>query len=101
MATAFRGAVLLGCALASAAQGGGGEAAAARPTAGTLGRHVNPFIGSGGNAFVCGNTSPAAALPFAMVRLGPDTVARSGKRATNSSGYYYRDDRLLGFAIRA
>lgn len=33
-----------------------------------------------------------------MVRLGPDTIARSGKRATNSSGYYYHDDRILGFS---
>lgn len=98
MATAFRSAVLLWCVFASAAHGGNGESAAARPTAGTLGRRVNPFIGSGGNPYVCGNTSPAVALPFAMVRLGPDTVARSGRRATNSSGYYYHDDRILGFS---
>jgi putative alpha-1,2-mannosidase len=101
MATAFRIAVLLAWVLASAAHGGQGDSATARPTAGTLGRHVNPFIGSGGNPYVCGNISPAAALPFGMVRLGPDTVAESGRRATNTSGYYYGDNRILGLAIRA
>jgi predicted alpha-1,2-mannosidase len=98
MATAFRIAVLVAWVLASAAHGGPGDAATARPTAGTLGRRVNPFIGSGGNAYVCGNISPAATLPFGMVRLGPDTIAESGRRATNTSGYYYGDDRILGFS---
>jgi predicted alpha-1,2-mannosidase len=98
MATAFRIAVLLAWVLASAAHGGQGDSATARPTAGTLGRRVNPFIGSGGNPYVCGNISPAAALPFGMVRLGPDTVAESGRRATNTSGYYYGDNRILGFS---
>ena len=98
MATAFLIAVLLSCIFASAARGGYSEAATAGPTTGTLGRRVNPFIGTGGSPYVCGNVSPGAALPFAMVRLGPDTVARSGRRATNSSGYYYHDDRIVGFS---
>src|SRR6516165_3819453 len=98
MATAFRIALLLAWVLASAAQGEPGDAATARPTAGTLGRRLNPFIGSGGNPLVCGNVSPAAAVPFGMVRLGPDTAAEGGRRATNTSGYYYGDDRILGFS---
>jgi predicted alpha-1,2-mannosidase len=98
MARAFRIAVFLSCVFAAAARGVHGESARAGPAIGTLGRRVNLFIGTGGNPYVCGNTSPAAALPFAMVRLGPDTVARSGRRATNSSGYYYHDDRIVGFS---
>jgi predicted alpha-1,2-mannosidase len=96
MATAFPIAVLLSCVLASAATGSHNEPATVG--AGKLGRQVNLFIGTGGNPYVCGNVSPGAALPFAMVRLGPDTVARSGKRATNSSGYYFHDDRIVGFS---
>lgn len=97
MAAAFHSAALLLCVLASAGEGREAEPAP-RPEPGTLGRRVNPFIGSGGNPYVCGNVSPAASLPFAMVRVGPDTVAASGRRATNSSGYYYPDERLLGFS---
>lgn len=93
MATALRIAALLSGIFVIVAEG-----RAAQPAPGPLGRRVNPFIGSGGNPYVCGNVSPAASLPFAMVRLGPDTVSRSGRRATNSSGYYYHDDRILGFS---
>ncbi len=91
-------ALLVASVLASVVRGGPVDVAAARPTAGTLGRRVNPFIGSGGNPLVCGNISPAATLPFGMVRLGPDTVAANGRRATNTSGYYYGDERILGFS---
>ncbi len=84
-------AVLWSCVLTSVVHG-------APPTAGVLGRRVNPFIGTGGNAYVCGNVSPAATRPFGMVRLGPDTVARGGGRVANSSGYYYHDERVLGFS---
>ena len=74
------------------------SASPAIPSAGSLGRHVNPFIGTGGLFYLCGNESPAACVPFGMVRLGPDTVSNSGQRALNSSGYFYRDERLLGFS---
>ena len=65
---------------------------------GELGRYVNPFIGTGGISYLCGNTSPGATLPFGMVRLSPDTVSRFGKRATNYSGYYHADPYILGFS---
>jgi predicted alpha-1,2-mannosidase len=65
---------------------------------GELGRWVNPFIGTGGTYYLCGNEFPGACLPFGMVRLSPDTVSNVGARARNSSGYYYRDERLLGFS---
>ncbi len=63
-----------------------------------LGAKVNPFIGTGGLSYLCGNVFPGATLPFGMIRLSPDTVSKDGKRATNMSGYYYHDDRVLGFS---
>ena len=64
-----------------------------------LGRQVNPFIGTGGIPWVCGNNFPGAMVPFGMVRLGPETVSMLiQKRALNTSGYYYGDDQVLGFS---
>ena len=64
-----------------------------------LGRRVNPFIGTGGFPWVCGNNFPGAMVPFGMVRLGPETVSiQFHKRAVNTSGYYYGDDQVLGFS---
>jgi len=64
-----------------------------------LGRSVNPFIGTGGLPWVCGNNFPGAMVPLGMVRLGPETVSwLTGKRALNTSGYYYGDDHVLGFS---
>ena len=72
--------------------------ASAEPTPGELGRHVNPFIGTGGISYLSANLSPGAMLPFGMVRLGPDTIAKDGRKATNMSGYYYDDPRIVGFS---
>lgn len=69
---------------------------AVRP--GILGSDVNPFIGTGGVRYLCGNNFPGATVPFGMVRLSPDTVSLLGNRATNSSGYFYVDERILGFS---
>lgn len=64
-----------------------------------LGRSVNPFIGTGGIPWVCGNNFPGAMVPFGMVRLGPETCSMlTDTRALNTSGYYYGDNRLLGFS---
>lgn len=64
-----------------------------------LGRWVNPFIGTGGIPWVCGNNFPGAMVPFGMVRLGPETTSMLiRKRALNTSGYYYGDDQLIGFS---
>lgn len=65
---------------------------------GTAGREVNPFIGTGGLPYLCGNNFPGATVPFGMVRLSPDTVTGVGQKAVNSSGYYYHDPRILGFS---
>src|SRR5258708_3565956 len=65
---------------------------------GQLGRRVNPFIGTGGVYYLSGNLFPGATTPFGMVRLSPDTVSSTGRRARNTSGYYYRDERMVGFS---
>ncbi|MBI2827536.1 MAG: glycoside hydrolase family 92 protein [Planctomycetia bacterium] len=65
---------------------------------GDLGRWVNPFVGTGGITYLCGNNFPGATVPFGMVRLSPDTVSSTGRRAANTSGYYYGDERILGFS---
>ncbi len=66
---------------------------------GPFGRFVDPFIGTGGFPWVCANNFPGAMVPFGMVRLGPETASLLvGKRALNTSGYYFGDERLLGFS---
>lgn len=65
---------------------------------GTLGKEVNPFIGTGGLSHLCGNNFPGVTVPFGMVRISPDTITAQGRKATNSSGYFYSDPHILGFS---
>ena len=66
---------------------------------GGLGSNVNVFSGSGGWYYVCAHNGPAAMTPFGMVRLGPDTASMLlDKNGLNTSGYYYGDNKLLGFS---
>ena len=66
---------------------------------GALGSNVNVFSGSGGWFYVCAHNGPAAMTPFGMVRLGPDTACMLlDKNGLNTSGYYYGDNKLLGFS---
>ena len=90
--------VVLTLGLVVAAAGTACAAELAQPEPGELGRHVNPFIGTGGVVYLSGFVSPAASVPLGMVRLGPDTQDAGGKRANNSSGYYYGDPRIHGFS---
>lgn len=67
--------------------------------AGPLGASVDPFIGTGGVPWMCANNNPAACVPFGMVRLGPDTASLLvNQPALNYSGYYYGDNKILGFS---
>jgi predicted alpha-1,2-mannosidase len=92
--------VVSGCILLGAVR----ESCAAQPELttsvrpGELGRRVNPFVGTGGISYLCGNNFPGATVPFGMVRLSPDTVSSAGRKATNTSGYFYGDERILGFS---
>lgn len=66
---------------------------------GELGANVNVFSGSGGWFYVCAHNGPAAMTPFGMVRLGPDTACMIlDKNGLNTSGYYYGDNKTLGFS---
>ncbi len=66
---------------------------------GKLGRSVSPFIGTGGYFWVCANNFPGASLPFGVARLSPDTESSVfRKKALNTSGYYFPDDRIMGFS---
>lgn len=63
-------------------------------------QYVNPFIGTGGIPWASGMLSPAATVPFGLVRLGPDTSSINGLYLfkTNTSGYYYEHRHILGFS---
>lgn len=69
---------------------------------GPLGQYVNTFIGTGGYPWVCGHNFPGAASPFSVMRLSPDTDGfigvLTGEKALNTSGYYYGDNRIIGFS---
>ncbi|MCK5862901.1 MAG: GH92 family glycosyl hydrolase [Candidatus Hydrogenedentes bacterium] len=66
---------------------------------GLFGRHVNPFIGTGGVPWLCAHNTPAASAPFGMARPGPDTASLFINRAAlNFSGYYYADNKIIGFS---
>lgn len=69
---------------------------------GERGKYVNTFIGTGGYPWVCGHNFPGAARPFSVMRLSPDTDgfigALTGEKALNTSGYYYGDDKIIGFS---
>lgn len=67
--------------------------------AGPLGSSVDPFIGTGGVFYMCANNNPAACVPFGMVRLAPDTASLLiNREALNYSGYYYGDNKIIGFS---
>jgi predicted alpha-1,2-mannosidase len=66
---------------------------------GKLGTGVDPFIATGGFPWMCGHDSPAATLPFGMVRLAPDTASLfTNEQGLNRSGYFYGDNKIIGFS---
>ncbi len=69
-------------------------------TAGEYSQYVDPFIGTGGTPWTCAMVSPAATVPFGLVRLGPDTCFVGGAYLIkmNTSGYYYEHGHIKGFS---
>lgn len=60
---------------------------------------VNVFSGTGGIPYMCAYNTPAAQVPFGMVRVGPDTASMlTEMTALNASGYYYGDNKMIGFS---
>ncbi len=60
---------------------------------------VDPMIGTGSFGVGVGNTTPAATLPFGMVKVGPDTRGANGSRlgTLHCAGYRYEDTMVEGF----
>ncbi|SMD18899.1 alpha-1,2-mannosidase, putative [Rhizobium sp. RU36D] len=58
---------------------------------------VDPFIGTAGDH---GQLSPAATLPYGMVKLGPDTATdeADAKAPKPHSGYDFESNSLIGFS---
>jgi predicted alpha-1,2-mannosidase len=61
-------------------------------------QYVDPFIGTGGEAFGHGSTVVGAVAPFGMVRLSPDTFNVPFLPFHHFSGYYYHDPVIIGFS---
>lgn len=97
LVTAVGAAGIYGAYYGVVSEGPGQLAVRAKPDA--LGRLVNPFSGTGGIYYVCGHNFPGATAPFGMMRLGPDTASLFvDRKALNTSGYYYPDNKILGFS---
>ena len=62
--------------------------------------YVNPFAGTGGIPWASGMTFPGAAMPFGMVRPGPDTCFPLGIEApkVGTCGYWYGKTHIAGFS---
>src|SRR5262245_43731893 len=67
------------------------------PKAGALGRHVDPFIGTGGLPWTSGMLFPGATTPFGLARPSPDTSWTRGLvlSAMATAGYNHRHTYLL------
>lgn len=60
---------------------------------------VDVFVGTGGPGFRVGSSTPAAGLPFGLVKVGPDTSLDGFVfGAYHCSGYYWDDDTIEGFS---
>lgn len=58
---------------------------------------VDTRLGTGGIIWSQGHVSPAAAVPFGVVNLGPDTHTMG--LLLSSSGYSYSDGAISGFSL--
>ncbi|HLT36325.1 MAG TPA: GH92 family glycosyl hydrolase [Enhygromyxa sp.] len=60
---------------------------------------VDPIIGSGGPGYTVGSMNPGAALPFGMIKPGPDSgIGPVQISFMNCTGYYYEQTHLWGFS---
>lgn len=63
-------------------------------------RHINPFIGTGGDVANVGSAYPGAAAPLGLVKVSPDTTDKYGvpPQYQHCAGYWYPDEFLYGFS---
>lgn len=60
---------------------------------------VDPFIGTGGIGYRVGTMNPGAAMPFGMVKPGPDTgIGPLQISFMNCTGYHYDQTHVWGFS---
>jgi predicted alpha-1,2-mannosidase len=60
---------------------------------------VDPIIGSGGPGYTVGSMNPGAAVPFGMIKPGPDTgLGPLQISFMNCTGYSYEQTHLWGFS---
>lgn len=60
---------------------------------------VDPLIGTGGTGYKVGSMNPGPALPFGMIKPGPDTgIGPVQISYMNCTGYYYEQTHLWGFS---
>lgn len=61
--------------------------------------YVDPFVGSGGDAFGYGGLNPAAQVPNGLAKVGPDTSSESSRIGfQHTAGYDYDDSYVTGFS---
>ena len=70
------------------------------PNPGPLGKHVDPFIGTGGVPWAQAMLFPGPTMPFGMVRLSPDTCFPGGLTIGNmaTGGYWEGHSSTFGFS---
>lgn len=63
-------------------------------------RHVNPFIGTGGDLANVGSALPGATAPLGLVKASPDTTDQYGTPPAyqHCAGYWYPDTFLYGIS---
>ncbi|HVI03326.1 MAG TPA: hypothetical protein VM869_31735, partial [Enhygromyxa sp.] len=60
---------------------------------------VDPMIGTGGTGYKVGSMNPGPAVPFGMIKPGPDTgIGPIQISYMNCAGYYYEQTHLWGFS---
>lgn len=63
-------------------------------------RHINPFIGTGGDLANVGSALPGATAPFGLVKASPDTTDKYGTPPMyqHCAGYWYPDTFMYGIS---
>lgn len=65
----------------------------------TLSEWVDPMIGTGGVGYTVGTMNPGPALPFSMIKPGPDTgLGPIQISFMNCTGYHYDQSHIWGFS---
>ena len=65
----------------------------------TLSDYIDPMIGTGGVGYTVGTMNPGPALPFSMIKAGPDTgLGPLQIGFMNCTGYHYDQLHLWGFS---